>query len=224
MSDQSIEKEIQAAGLTAPRVTPDSIKAIIVSEHYFSASDGVLGELYALSEDGDIGDSGAPIGLSLLTFCVLTLKNGFTVTGKSACASPENFNAIIGRKVARDDAFNQIWPLEGYLLKQRLHESDLSKLDGQQLRVRFGELSAAYGAAGAKIANRGGSQLSGRPPHQQRVVDERTDLDDKLSKLNGFFLAPLFSTLPAAEQGRMRTQAVAMRTYSEILTERIAAF
>lgn len=62
------------------------------------------------------------------------------------------------------------------------------------------------------------------PPHQQRVVDERTELDDKLSKLVGFFLAPLFSTLPGAEQDRMRAQAVAMRTYSGILRDRIAAF
>ena len=62
------------------------------------------------------------------------------------------------------------------------------------------------------------------PPHQQRVVDERTELDDKLSKLVGFFPSVLFSMLPGAEQGRMRTQAVAMRTYSEILAERIAAF
>lgn len=62
------------------------------------------------------------------------------------------------------------------------------------------------------------------PPHQQRVIDERTELDDKLSKLVGFFGASLFANLPAAEQGRMRTQAIAMRTYSEILAERIAAF
>jgi hypothetical protein len=62
------------------------------------------------------------------------------------------------------------------------------------------------------------------PPHQQRVIDERTELDDKLGKLVGFTNTVQFSTLPGAEQARMRTQAVAMRTYSEILAERIAAF
>ena len=61
---------------------------------------------------------------SMLTICVLTLQNGFTVTGESACASPENFDAEIGRKIARQNAVNKIWQLEGYLLKQRLSDSN----------------------------------------------------------------------------------------------------
>lgn len=63
---------------------------------------------------------GASPALDLLTFCVLVLKNGFTVTGESACASPENFDAEIGRKIARQNAVNKIWMLEGYLLKESL--------------------------------------------------------------------------------------------------------
>lgn len=65
---------------------------------------------------------GAPVlpSLGLLTFCVLVLKNGFTVTGESACASPENFDAEIGRKIARQNAVAKIWPLMGYALKERL--------------------------------------------------------------------------------------------------------
>lgn len=62
-----------------------------------------------------------PDALHLLTFCVLVLRNGFTVTGESACASPENFDAEIGRKIARANAEQKIWPLMGYELKQRLH-------------------------------------------------------------------------------------------------------
>lgn len=58
--------------------------------------------------------------LNLLTFCVLVLKNGFTVTGESACASPENFDAELGRKIARQNACQKIWPLMGYELKCRL--------------------------------------------------------------------------------------------------------
>lgn len=58
--------------------------------------------------------------LRLLTFCVLVLKNGFTVTGESACASPENFNAEIGRRIARENAVAKVWPLMGYALKERL--------------------------------------------------------------------------------------------------------
>jgi hypothetical protein len=63
-----------------------------------------------------------PQALQLLTFCVLVLKNGFTVTGDSACASPENFDAEIGRKIARANAVQKIWPLMGYALKQRLYD------------------------------------------------------------------------------------------------------
>jgi hypothetical protein len=58
--------------------------------------------------------------VDLLTICVLTLKNGFTVTGESACASPENFNAELGRKIARQNAVDKVWPLMGYALKERL--------------------------------------------------------------------------------------------------------
>lgn len=61
--------------------------------------------------------------LSLLTFCVLVLRNGFTVTGESACASPENFDAELGRKIARANAVNKVWPLMGYALKQRLYDA-----------------------------------------------------------------------------------------------------
>lgn len=68
----------------------------------------------------DICDLMRGIALSLLTFCVLVLKNGFTVTGESACASPENFDAEIGRKIARENATQKIWPLMGYELKSKL--------------------------------------------------------------------------------------------------------
>jgi len=122
MSDQDIEQEIQAKGLTAPRVTPADIEANIASEHYFSALDGANVKDTDVvniwhSHDGVI-DGG--VALSQLTFCVLVLKNGFTVTGESACASPENFDAEIGRKIARKNAVQKIWPLMGYELKSRL--------------------------------------------------------------------------------------------------------
>jgi hypothetical protein len=69
-----------------------------------------------------VGKPEIPQSLGLLTFCVLVLKNGFTVTGESACASPENFDAEIGKKIARQNAEQKIWPLMGYELKQRLVE------------------------------------------------------------------------------------------------------
>lgn len=117
MSEQQIEQAIQAKGLNAPRITPDHIDACIDSEHYFTAGEGLAGRCFR-----EVSALHSPHSLELLTFCVLVLKNGFTVTGESACASPENFNAEIGRKIARANAREKIWALEGYLLKQRLHE------------------------------------------------------------------------------------------------------
>lgn len=99
MSELSIEKEIQDKGLNAPRLTPVSIDAVIAGKsfHVFEQSQ--------------------------LTVCCITLANGFTVTGESACASPENFNEEIGQKIAFTNARNKVWQLEGYLLKQMLFES-----------------------------------------------------------------------------------------------------
>ena len=123
MNDQQIEQEIQAKGKTAPRITPADIEANIASESYFTAADGVRG-----ASVGKPGESLMPeyvtyesSPLSLLTFCVLVLHNGFTVTGESACASPENFDAELGRKIARQNAVQKIWPLLGFALKERLH-------------------------------------------------------------------------------------------------------
>jgi len=115
MSDQSIESEIQAKGLTAPRVTLADVEVNITNEFYFTAEDGVVGHHH-----GDVVHSGEMHAISTLTFCVLVLANGFTVTGESACASPENFDAEIGRKIARANAVGKIWPLMGYALRDRL--------------------------------------------------------------------------------------------------------
>lgn len=122
MNDQEIEQEIQAKGLTAPRVTPEDVEANIASEYYFTAFDGALGALSDTEADPVQSALGLPQPLHLLTFCVLVLRNGFTVIGESACASPENFDAELGRKIARQNAINKVWPLMGYALKERLHE------------------------------------------------------------------------------------------------------
>ena len=119
MNDQQIEQEIQAKGLTAQRVTPADLEANIASEHYFTAGQGVSGEVS--SRDEQPSQFCYESSLDLLTFCVLVLKNGFTVTGESACASPENFDPELGRKIARQNAVAKVWPLMGYELKCRLH-------------------------------------------------------------------------------------------------------
>ena len=127
-----IQLEIEAKGLHAPRVTPADIEAEIASEHYFTASEGVSGAFVArlrafqptkaVSHTPLSEDPAAPTPLDLLTFCVLALKNGFTVTGESACASPANFDEEIGRKIARQNAVNKIWPLLGFSLRDAIHE------------------------------------------------------------------------------------------------------
>lgn len=93
---QSVEEEIQSKSLNAPRVTPARIDEVIASE-YFHVPPGTT-----------------------LTLCVLTLQNGFTVTGESACASPANFDAELGKRIARDNAKAKIWALEGYALRNQL--------------------------------------------------------------------------------------------------------
>ena len=113
------EQELQALGKTAPRITENAIEDNIASEWYFTAAQGVIGAPPSGHNDGPV-----PETLSLLTICVLVLVNGFSVTGTSACASPDNFDADIGRKVARRNALNHIWPLMGYELRTKLHVAE----------------------------------------------------------------------------------------------------
>lgn len=96
-SEDLIENEIQAKGLIAPRLNPDMINRAIQSEQYHVFPG------------------------TTLTVCALTLRNGYIVTGESAAASPQNFDTEIGRKIARENARNKIWALEGYLLREKLH-------------------------------------------------------------------------------------------------------
>ena len=120
MTDNQIEQEIQTKGLTAHRITLEGIEANIKECHYFTALDGVDGRFRG-GPEAQACDGKA---LGLLTFCVLVLRNGFTVTGESACASPENFDAEIGRKIARQNAVAKIWPLMGYELRSKLFNKE----------------------------------------------------------------------------------------------------
>ena len=97
----------------AIELTLTSPEAAIASEWYINAADGV-------PEDDFHPPVPSNHPLRQLTICVLVLKNGFTVTGESACVSPENFNAEIGRRVARENAIDKMWPLLGYALKIKL--------------------------------------------------------------------------------------------------------
>lgn len=123
-----IEDEIQKKGKTAPHVTPFDVEANIVSEHYFTADNGVRDATLQGLCDSDAGK--LPRSLGLLTFCVLVLKNGFTVTGESACVSPENFDAEIGQNIARKKAIDKVYEVMGYALREKLHQDQsFEKMD-----------------------------------------------------------------------------------------------
>lgn len=102
--EKAIESEIQEKGLNAPRLSPESIDSVIVGEDYHVFPG------------------------TTLTVCCLVLRNGFTVTGESAAVSMENFDAELGRKIARRKARDKIWQLEGYALCDRLWTRSISNI------------------------------------------------------------------------------------------------
>jgi len=98
MNEKELEQHLNDKGLNAPRITPEHVNAQIsaVQYHVFPGT--------------------------TLTVCCLHLANGFTVTGESACASPENFDEQIGRDLAFKQARDKIWALEGYALRCKLSQ------------------------------------------------------------------------------------------------------
>lgn len=96
----------------APSVTEDDVERIIESTWYVNGS----------NMPANVFQPAVPAKhpLCQLTICVLVLKNGFTVVGQSACASPDKFDAVKGRWLARKDAVRQVWPLMGYMLRNQL--------------------------------------------------------------------------------------------------------
>lgn len=117
-TEASIEQKIQAKGLTAPRVTMADIEASIASEYYFTAAEGCFGTNKTLCA--------APQELGLLTFCVLVLRNGTKIAGINYGAiDPAQHSAEQGRIEARAHAIEQIWPLMGYALREKLASDPL---------------------------------------------------------------------------------------------------
>lgn len=103
------------------KVSFNQVMDNIHSEHFFTAYEGANAKLIPIN-GGQAHSMLSAQSLQLLTICVLVLKNGFTVLGKSACADPAQFDAQIGRDIARDDAISHIWPLMGYKLKCDLNQ------------------------------------------------------------------------------------------------------
>ena len=109
MTSLQATEDYSAARATAPRVSLQDIEGAIASKHFVNAGAAIAA-----------GGETAPEPLTLLTLCFLTMTNGFTIVGKSAPASPENFDQEKGETFAYEDAVRQAWPLMGFSLRDRL--------------------------------------------------------------------------------------------------------
>lgn len=112
MSSLQQSDDEAAAVATAPRVTLASMEAKVSEKYFVTAAEAI----------GQNPSQGGP--LAILTICIVVLENGFTLLGKSAPAAAANFNVEFGQKLAYEDCIRQMWPLEGYLLRQQRHEAE----------------------------------------------------------------------------------------------------
>lgn len=155
-----IEAEIQRKGLNAPRLTPQQIDDQIVGKYFHV------------------------VPHTTMTLCVLTLKNGFSVTGESAAASAANFDPEIGQKIAFDNARGKIWALEGYVLRTKLAEQaavggtflDRVKAEAKELEDRLVKL--------AKFMDLGDTFSELAVEEQSRLVRQRHAMGEYLAVLN----------------------------------------
>ncbi len=107
MNSLQASETLAASGATAPRVALSDIEGAIAEKHFIRG-------------DHALGVPGVHKQLGLLTLCFVVMKNGFTIVGKSAPASPENFDPEKGREFAYQDAIRQLWPLMGFALRDKL--------------------------------------------------------------------------------------------------------
>jgi hypothetical protein len=217
LSDAALEQKIEDAKPTAPRITKEHIQALIVDETYTNLEG------------------------TRTTVCRLELANGFCVVGvNNGPVSAANFSQEIGCEYAYKAAVDQIWPLEGYLLAERLFRATTEDEKVAKLRellaiqrtpgtVDAGEYMRGM-ANGLAVAL---SVFDGIEPqfveapattHQQRVIAEKEELDGRIAKLDAFFTGPIYAGLDPEEQSRMNQQRHAMSAYSAALADRIAAF
>lgn len=211
LSNDELNTRVDA--LEFPRVTPESLQAVITGEEYFVSG--------------------------TLTICTLLLRNGFKVIGESACVDPRNFDEAIGRTYARKNAESHIWKLEGYALAERVRFAQkLRELIAVQcmpgtvdadeyMRGMANGLIVALSVidgAEPQFVEPPAAPVSTLPPHQQRVIAERNALSEDVMKLGAFLDVPLFKTLCDLEQNRMAEQFSLMTMLLDVLNARIDAF
>ena len=194
--DAEMEREIQTLGLTAPRVTPDQIDALMRGVRY---------EVQVVPG-------------TTTTLATAIAANGFTLAiGMTACADPANFNAELGAKYAIKDAEakarQELWKLEGWRLKCHLEKPVLL-------------VSGACQMSGALNVDkvRGVDGGSPKPSHVERMHMEQEQLAERTGKLETFIPSETFKQLPHQEQNRMKRQLVAMREYRHVDCPDIIAF
>lgn len=129
-----------AAVAIAPRVSLADIEGAIAARFEFTADK--LGSVANHHWAADVEVPAVVEQLGILSVCILVMRNGFTIIGKSAPASPENFNAELGRKYAYEDAVRQLWPLMGFALRDRLASSP-------DARLRLPDASGSYCGTGS---------------------------------------------------------------------------
>jgi hypothetical protein len=118
MDAKEIDK-LAAANATAPRVALADIEAAIFGVFY-QTGDHLLD--HADIKADAYKDTELYARARLMTICTIMMKNGFMVVGHSTPASPENYQWELGKQLAYDQAFKQLWPLMGFVLKTRQHE------------------------------------------------------------------------------------------------------
>lgn len=195
--EQQIEQEIQSKNLNAPRLTPADIDAAIVGETYTNLPDGRT------------------------VICQLTLRNGFTVDGKSACVSKDNFNQEIGNKIARENAREKIWELEGYLLKEKLNHKikiqeyfasqgvDAEKLQDSPIVSELPELEIKYSDAVKSTDPTNDNQACGSASSNGYQLNAKRD--------NAFLVAQLLSNNKISAELRKKAETKMTALLDELI-------
>ena len=186
--EQQTEKMIQEKGLTAPRLCPADIDAKIIGKTFTKL----------------------PSGKAMI--CEITLANGFTVRGESACVSPANFDQEIGKKISFKNARDKVWQLEGYLLQEQYPASTVEPP------------AMTIGWTGMPIRPINPTTGVEYEDYQVRVIEERDQLNSKLEKLMMFLNSSQSSELSRTALSLLQHQRDAMNSYLAVLNERIADF
>lgn len=203
-TDEQIEKTLTEAGKNAPRVTPEDIEAAIKAEWYVTG-DSAFQDAFGASSPAERDT------LRTSTWCYIQLHNGFTVVGHSAMVSAENFIPEVGRTIARKKAIDQLWPLMGFALRDRLHSAEQPAPASP-----LAELDVTY------------AQAVGLPTHQpptwlDRLRAEREQLHERVFKLDAFLSSPTEAHASISNDvlALMNRQLALMQELDQVLVNRI---